>query len=50
MKKLMELDEEARTLCKPHGCRVTKCLSEKGMRECGMLMTVLNMCLEEKKK
>lgn len=48
--KMLEIDEEARTLCKPHGCRVMKCLSENGMKECGQLMAVLNICLDEKKK
>lgn len=48
--KLLKIDEEAREMCKPHGCRVMKCLSQNGMKECGPLITVLNICLEDKKK
>lgn len=50
MDKLLKLDDEARDICKAHGCRVMKCLSKNGMAECGGLMATLNNCLEKTKK
>lgn len=39
------MDEEARNICKPYGCKVTKCLSKYGTHDCGGLMAALTNCL-----
>lgn len=50
MESAVKMDEEARAVCKAHGCRVMKCLSKKGMEECGPLMATLNTCLSNAKR
>jgi|JI10StandDraft_1071094.scaffolds.fasta_scaffold2456201_1 hypothetical protein len=46
----MQLDEAARDICKPHGCRAMRCLRENGKSDCSELLTVLNSCLDKNKR
>lgn len=50
MKNFLKMDDEAREICKPHGCRVTGCLKKYGMADCGTLMAILNTCIDDAKK
>lgn len=48
--KLLELDKEARSICKPLGCKVMKCLKANGAQECSGMLAVLNQCLDTQKR
>jgi|JI6StandDraft_1071083.scaffolds.fasta_scaffold1792670_1 hypothetical protein len=44
-KEELKIDEQARNLCKPLGCRVVRCLGQKGMSECQQFLRELNQCI-----
>ncbi len=46
----LKIDEQARTICKPLGCRVVKCLSQLGVSECQGHLRELNKCIDQKKE
>ena len=49
MDRMLELDDEAHKLCKPYGCKVTRCLSKVGNQDCAPLISALNTCIQKTK-
>ncbi len=47
--KNLKLDEIARNMCKPLGCRVVRCIHSGKEGGCGSEMAALNLCIKNKR-